>query len=78
MIRTLQVYYSTGQAHLNAVTKAEANENDRGGLFEVGLLKKSTGAKDPLKDGYHNPKFTDALIYGSIFIEDSANGCVSR
>lgn len=76
--RKIQVYYSTGQNHLNAVTKAEGNENDQGGLFQVGILKKSTGAKDPSKDGYHSPKFHDALIYGSIFVENSSNGCISR
>jgi hypothetical protein len=78
MNRQIQVYYSTGQNHLQAVTKPEANENDRGGLFQVGLLKKSTGAKNPSKDGYHSPKFNDALIYGSIFVENSADDCVSR
>jgi hypothetical protein len=72
------VFYSVGQNHLSEVTNSEVNENDRGGLFEVGLLKKSTGAKDPLKDGYHSPKFREALIYGGIFVENSANGCISR
>lgn len=75
--RTIQVYYSTGQNHLNAVTQPEENDNDQGGLFQVGLLKKSTRAKDQLRDGYHSPQFREGLIYGSIFVENSANGCVS-
>lgn len=78
MARKIQVFYSTAQKHLSAVTEPLQNANDQGGLFQVGLLKKSTGAKDPLKDGYHSPNFREALIYGSIFVENSANGCVSR
>lgn len=76
--RTIQVFYSTGRNHLNAVTRPEENENEPGGLFQIGLLKKSTGAKDQLRDGYHSPRFRDGLIYGSVFVENSASGCVSR
>jgi len=76
--KTIQVHYSTGQNSLQPVTPPEDNENDQGGLFQVGLLKKSIGAKVPTKDGYHPPKFRDVLVYGGIFIENSANGCISR
>lgn len=75
--QTIQVLYSTGQNHLGVVTRPEANENEQGGLFQFGLLKKSTGAKNPLKDGYHSPQFREGLIYGSVFVENSANRCVS-
>lgn len=88
--RTIQVFYSTGQNHLSAVTAIEdntkdnyspkdnLNPNDEGGLFQFGLLRKSTGAKDARGNGYQGPQFREGLTYGSIFVENSANGCVSR
>jgi hypothetical protein len=74
----MQVYYSKGLSQLQPVTNVLQNHNDDGGLFEIGILKKSIGAKDPAKDGYHPTNIHESQIYGGVFIEDSANGCVSR
>jgi len=73
----MRVYYSKENDHLEAVTKEIQNANDNGGRFEIGLMKKSTGAKDMWRDGYHESNIHESQIYGSMFVEDSAGGCFS-
>ncbi|KAF2424474.1 hypothetical protein EJ08DRAFT_575525, partial [Tothia fuscella] len=74
---TMLVYHSTGDAALTAVTKALPNNNAGGGQLQIGILKKPTGGKDVVHEGFQSAKFEEALVYGGIFIEDSKNACVS-
>ncbi|KAH8891849.1 hypothetical protein GQ53DRAFT_138589 [Thozetella sp. PMI_491] len=74
---TLQVYYSKGDAPLASVTKAVSNDNSGGGQFQIGVLKKPTGTSDVVNSGYQEGKINEGQIYGSLFIEDSANACIS-
>ncbi|KAF2431789.1 hypothetical protein EJ08DRAFT_570666, partial [Tothia fuscella] len=74
---TIQVFYSKAYQRLKPVTAIRSNHNDNGGQFHIGVLKKSTRAKDPEKDGYQELGFQESQIYGGIFIEDSRSGCIS-
>jgi hypothetical protein len=60
-----------------AVTQELWNDNTQGGQLHVGVFKKSTGAKDGQRDGYHESNIRESQIYGGMFIEDSQNGCIS-
>jgi hypothetical protein len=48
-----------------------------GGQFQLGVLKKPTGTADVVNAGYQEPNLNEGQIYGGLFLEDSANGCVS-
>ncbi len=74
---TLQVYYSKGDAPLASVTKAVSNDNSGGGQFQIGMLKKPTGTSDVVNAGYQEGRINEGQIYGSLFIEDGAAGCIS-
>lgn len=74
---TLQVYYSAGDEPLESVTDAVSNDNSGEGQYQIGLLKKPTGTDDVVNSGYQESGIDEGLIYGSLFIEDSADGCVS-
>jgi hypothetical protein len=74
---TLQVYYSKGNDTLKSVTSAVNNDNSGGGQYQIGILKKPTGTSDVVNSGYQESHLNEGQIYGSLFIEDSANGCVS-
>ena len=74
---TLQVYYSKGDEPLRSVTKAVSNNNAGEGQYQFGILKKPTGTDDVVNSGYQESGIDEGQIYGGIFIEDSANGCVS-
>ena len=43
----------------------------------LGILKKPTGTSDVVNAGYQEPNLNEGQIYGGLFVEDSANGCVS-
>ncbi|KAI1409033.1 hypothetical protein F5Y13DRAFT_193704 [Hypoxylon sp. FL1857] len=74
---TLQVYYSKDDEPLKAVTSALSNDNSGGGQYQIGILKKPTGTSDVVNSGYQEKGISEGQIYGGIFLEDSANGCVS-
>jgi hypothetical protein len=74
---TLQVYYSAGDEPLESVTEAVSNDNSGEGQFQIGMLKKPTGTDDVVNSGYQESGIDEGLIYGSLFVEDSADGCVS-
>ncbi|CCC08601.1 hypothetical protein SMACR_05957 [Sordaria macrospora] len=74
---TLQVYYSKGNEPLRSVTKAVPNNNAGEGQYQFGILKKPTGTDDVVNKGYQESGIDEGQIYGGIFIEDSAGGCVS-
>ncbi|KAI1466864.1 uncharacterized protein F4812DRAFT_433086 [Daldinia caldariorum] len=74
---TLQVYYSKNDEPLKAVTEAVYNDNSGGGQYQIGILKKPTGTSDVVNSGYQETGIKEGQIYGGIFLEDSADGCVS-
>ncbi|KAI1763189.1 hypothetical protein GGR53DRAFT_377094 [Hypoxylon sp. FL1150] len=74
---TLQVYYSKDDEPLEAVTSAVSNDNSGGGQYQIGILKKPTGTSDVVNSGYQETGISEGQIYGGIFLEDSANGCIS-
>ncbi|KAM7217380.1 hypothetical protein V8F06_007227 [Rhypophila decipiens] len=74
---TLQVYYSKGDDPLKSVTSAVSNNNAGAGQYQIGMLKKPTGTSDVVNSGYQSSRLNEGLIYGGLFLEDSAGGCVS-
>ncbi|KAK3362269.1 hypothetical protein B0T25DRAFT_1750 [Lasiosphaeria hispida] len=74
---TLQVYYSKGDDPLKSVTSAVSNDNSGGGQYQIGVLKKPTGTSDVVNAGFQQKNLNEGLIYGSLFLEDSAAGCIS-
>jgi len=55
-----------------------ANDNSGFGQFQMGMLKKPTGdTSDVVNKGTQEAGINEGQIYGGIFLEDSANGCVS-
>jgi hypothetical protein len=71
------VYYSAGTAELKAVASNKSANLAGGGQFQLGILKKPTGSTDVVNNGYQSKNLNEGQIYGGIFLEDSANGCVS-
>lgn len=43
----------------------------------MGILKKPTGSSDVVNTGYQEKNLNEGQIYGGLFLEDSANNCVS-
>lgn len=74
---TLQVYYSKDDEPLKSVLSPVSNDNSGGGQYQIGILRKPTGTSDVVNAGYHQSKLNEGLIYGGLFLEDSANACVS-
>jgi hypothetical protein len=66
-----------GQDPLKAVTSAVQNDNSGNGQFQIGILKKPTGTSDVVYSGYQETGIDEGQIYGGLFVEDSASGCVS-
>jgi len=75
---TMQVYYSKGVAEMKSVVGPVPNENGGMGQFQVGILKKPTGTSDVVNAGFQEKGFEENMVYGGIFIEDSANSCLSK
>ncbi len=71
------MYYSKGDEPLKSVTSAVSNDNSGGGQYQIGILRKPTGTSDVVNSGYHQSRLNEGLIYGSLFLEDSAGSCVS-
>lgn len=71
------MYYSKGAEPLKSVTSAISNDNSGNGQYQMGLLKKPTGTSDVVNSGYQQRNLNEGLIYGSLFLEDSADGCIS-
>ncbi|KAK0632282.1 hypothetical protein B0T14DRAFT_28387 [Immersiella caudata] len=74
---TLQVYYSKDDEPLKSVTSAVSNNNAGAGQYQIGILKKPTGTSDVVNSGFQSRNLNEGLIYGSLFVEDSASSCVS-
>lgn len=75
----LRVFYSTGTAALVARTKWIQNDLSNLGQYHFGVLKKPTGEglTDITKQGYQESSIDEGVVYGGIFEEDRAKGCVS-
>ena len=71
------VYYSVGDAALKSVVGPTSVSLSGGGQFQIGILKKPTGTSDVVNGGYQEAGLNEGQIYGGIFLEDSADGCVS-
>jgi pantothenate kinase len=71
------IYYSTGTSKLTRVAGPSSINLAGGGQFQLGILKKPTGTSDVVNAGYQSPNLNEGQIYGGLFLEDSANGCVS-
>jgi len=67
-----------GNDQLRAVTGLLRNDNSGGGQFQIGMAKKPTETVSVVYDGYQETNLNEGQIYGGIFIEDSAAGCISR
>ncbi|CAG9990625.1 unnamed protein product [Clonostachys byssicola] len=75
---TTQVYYSQDDEALKPVTNPTSNDISGQGQFHFGILKKPTGpAEDITREGYQPSGIEEAILYGGIFEEDSADGCIS-
>ncbi|KAL0934491.1 uncharacterized protein CTRU02_211290 [Colletotrichum truncatum] len=74
---TMQVFFSEGNEPLKAVTKVLPNNNAGGGVLQIGMLKKPTETKTVVNDGFQESGLNEGQILGGIFVENSANGCVS-
>lgn len=71
------VFYSAGAAKLAKVAGPTSVNLVGGGQFQLGILKKPTGTSDVANAGYQEANLNEGQIYGGLFVEDSANGCVS-
>lgn len=76
-VSTMQVFYSKGSDPLRPVTEVFPNDNSGGGALQIGMLKKPTETKTVVFDGFQESDLNEGKILGGIFVEDSANGCVS-
>ncbi|KAK1689493.1 hypothetical protein BDP55DRAFT_546147 [Colletotrichum godetiae] len=73
----IQMWYSAGIGPLTKQGSAVPVDLTGDGQYQVGILKKPTGTDDVVNSGYQSRHLNEGLIYGGIFIEDSAGGCVS-
>jgi hypothetical protein len=76
------VYYSTGNDELREVTGELQNDNRGKGRFQIGMFKKPTDAPTGenawLNSGFQESDFEESQIYGGIYVEDSANNCITK
>ncbi|KAM0332046.1 hypothetical protein ACHAQA_002315 [Verticillium albo-atrum] len=76
---TIQVLYSEGNAALAPSGNSTFAVDLSGeGQYQIGILKKPTGTDDVVNSGFQTSPLDEGLIYSGLFIEDSANGCVSK
>jgi len=71
------IYYSVSNTELKAVATNKSANLAGGGQFQLGILKKPTGSSDVVNSGYQSKNLNEGQIYGGVFLEDSADGCVS-
>ena len=73
----VRIYYSLAGDALRSVAGPTSVNLAGGGQFQIGILKKPTGTSDVVNSGYQSKNLNEGQIYGGIFLEDSADGCVS-
>ncbi|KKY22476.1 hypothetical protein UCDDS831_g03641 [Diplodia seriata] len=74
---TLTIYTSKNEEPLEEAGGPFTNDNSGAGQFQIGILKKPTGTDDVVNSGFQESNFKEGQIYGGIFVENSANGCIS-
>lgn len=75
---TVQVFFSRANDALESVVNAVNNDLSGQGQFHFGLLKKPVnGVGDITKNGDQPAGINEGIVYGGIFQEDSADGCIS-
>jgi hypothetical protein len=74
----IQGWYSSGLDPLEEAFAPVSNDNSGDGQYQLGILKKPTGTDDVVNGGYQESPVDEGLIYGGIFLEDSADDCVSK
>ncbi|EOD52322.1 hypothetical protein UCRNP2_876 [Neofusicoccum parvum UCRNP2] len=74
---TLTIYSSKNAEPLAKAGGPFTNDNSGAGQFQIGVLKKPTGTDDVVNSGFQESGFSEGQIYGGIFVENSANSCVS-
>lgn len=73
----MQIYYSLGNAALEAVTDVLSADLSGMGQYQIGILKKPTGTTEVTTSGYQESGLNEGQIYGGLFVEDSTDGCIS-
>ncbi|KAK3356567.1 hypothetical protein B0T25DRAFT_497215 [Lasiosphaeria hispida] len=75
---TTQVFFSRGGDALASVTDVLQNDVSGQGQFHFGVLKKPVGGVgDITQNGDQPDAINEGIIFGGIFQEDSADGCIS-
>ncbi|KAM7185466.1 hypothetical protein V8F20_011788 [Naviculisporaceae sp. PSN 640] len=75
---TTQVFFSTANDDLLQVTDVLQNDLSGQGQFHFGVLKKPVNsAGDITQNGDQPDGIDEGIIFGGIFQEDSADGCIS-
>ncbi|KAI1000341.1 hypothetical protein K3495_g7856 [Podosphaera aphanis] len=74
----IAVFYSKAKDPLQNVLTETSNDLTGRGQYHFGILKKPTGtSKDITKEGTQPSKINEGIIFGSVFMEDSLDGCMS-
>lgn len=75
---TTQVFFSRGQDALESVTDVLDNDVSGQGQFHFGVLKKPVNpGADITVEGDQPDAINEGIVFGGIFQEDSADGCIS-
>lgn len=75
---TIQVFQSEGSAPLVKATDALPNDLKGNGLLHFGVNKNPTSpGANVLKQGFQESGILEGVVYGGIFVEDSAGGAVT-
>ncbi|CAE7208497.1 hypothetical protein P3342_011043 [Pyrenophora teres f. teres] len=75
---TIQVFKSTGTDALVKATEPLPNDLSGNGQFHFGVNKNPTNpGADVLRSGFQESGILEGVVYGGIFIEDSATGTVT-
>lgn len=75
---TIQVFQSSGCAVLKQATQPLSNDLSGNGQFHFGVNKNPTNpGADVLRSGFQESGILEGVVYGGIFIEDTANAAVT-
>jgi len=75
---TIQVFQSIGNVALVQQTAPLPNDLSGNGELHFGINKNPTNpGADSLRSGFQEAGIDEGVIYGSIFVENSADGTVS-